>query len=272
MVRATVAPPMRLGWPVTLLALGVFGAPLRARAADCTDGWFCAEAPPSPAPEPPPRPPSKPPVRPASPTVPLPPPYQPPRQQALAAPPPPAEAAPKGEIAFNLHLDLGLFGSGANSDATIGGIGFGFRVRPAPVYALDLGLEFLGGTDYNGNDRAEQAFVTNAVVFLNPRDRVQAFVLAGVHIGGAQVRVAELGGRPVPLHDIAYTYLGAEGGLGVEWRFARSVSISGDFQLFVRGRVDSNSYYEPEYVDADTHLTTNTSGGGLFRLGTTFYF
>jgi hypothetical protein len=265
---------MRLGSSVALLALGVFGTPLRSRAADCSDGWFCAEAPPAPAPAPPPRPPANPPQRPASPTVPLPPPWQTPRQTAVAAPPPPlpAEEAPKSEIAFNLHLDVGLLGSGAKSDAGLGGVGFGFRIRPVPLYALDLGLEFLGGTDYNGNDRAEQAFAANAVVFVNPRDKVQAFVLAGVHIGGAQVRIAELGGQPLPLHDVAYTYLGAQGGLGVEWRFTRSAAITGDFQLFVRGRVDSNSYYEPEYVDADTHFTTNTSGGGLFRLGVTFYF
>jgi len=265
---------MRLGSSVALLALAVFGTPFRARAADCSDGWFCAEAPPSPEPEPPPRPPSKPPERPASPTVPLPPPWQTPRPTDLAAPPapPPAEEAPKSEIAFNLHLDVGVLGAGAKSDAGLGGVGFGFRIRPVPLYALDLGLEFLGGTDYSGNERAEQAFVTNAVVFVNPRDRVQAFVLAGVHIGGAQARIAELGGQPVPLHDVAYTYLGAQGGLGVEWRFARSAAITGDFQLFVRGRVDSNSHYEPEYIDPDTHLTTNTSGGGLFRLGATFYF
>ena len=131
---------------------------------------------------------------------------------------------------------------------------------------------FRSGTDYNGNDRAEQAFVANGVVFVNPRDRVQAFVLAGIQIGGAQARIAELGGIPVPLHDMGYTYLGAQGGLGVEWRFTRGAAITGDFQLFVRGRVDDNRYYEAEYIDRDSHLVSNTSGGGLFRLGTTFYF
>jgi hypothetical protein len=167
---------------------------------------------------------------------------------------------------------VGLLGPGAEANAGLGGIGFGFRIRPKPLYAIDLGLEFLGGTDYNGNDRAEQAFVANAVVFVNPRDRVQGFVLGGVQLGGAQARVGELGGTPVPLHDVAYTYLGAQGGFGVEWRFSRGAAITGDFQLFVRGRVDGNTYYEPEYVDPDSHLVTNTSGGGLFRLGATFYF
>ena len=59
------------------------------------------------------------------------------------------------------------------------------------------------------------------------------------------------------------------------WAFVFTVSYAATdevHQLFVRGRVDSNRYYEAEYVDRDSHLVSNTSGGGLFRLGTTFYF
>jgi hypothetical protein len=260
---------MPLRSSVAFAALGVLLVPLPSRAADCADGWFCEEPPSAPAPaRPPPAP-----MAPSSvaPVRPPPPPQESPPQPPLAVPPPPAQG-PATEIAFNLHLALGLLGPGADTNAGLGGIGFGFRIRPKPLYAVDLGLEFLGGTDYNGNDRAEQAFVANAVVFVNPRDRVQAFVVGGVQIGGAQARIEELGGTPVPLHDVAYTYLGAQGGLGVEWRFSRGAALTGDFLLFVRGRVDGNTYYEPEYVDPDSHLVTNTSGGGLFRLGATFYF
>jgi len=261
---------MPLRSSVALAALGVLLVPRLSRAADCADGWFCEEPPAAPSPARPPPAPAAPP-RPAAPPVVLSP--SPPEapERPAPAPPPPREGH-GNEIGFNLHLDVGLLGAGADENAGLGGLGFGFRIRPMPVYAIDLGLEFLGGTDYNGNDRAEQALVVNGVVFVNPRDRVQAFVLAGIQLGGAQARIARLGGEPVPLHDVGYAYLGAQGGLGVEWRFTRAAAITGDFQLFVRGRVDSNRYYEPEYIDPDTHLVANTSGGGLFRLGVTFYF
>lgn len=259
---------MPLRSSVALAALGVLLVPRPSRAADCADGWFCEE--PASSPARPSLPPAAPP-KPAAPAVLLPPP--PPEEPAPLAPePPPPGERSESELGFNLHLDVGLLGPGADANAGLGGVGFGFRIRPQPVYAIDLGLEFLGGTDYNGNDRAEQAFVANGVVFVNPRHRVQAFVLAGIQLGGAQARIAHLGGVAVPLHDVGYAYLGAQGGLGVEWRFTRGAAINGDFQLFVRGRVDSNRYYEPEYVDPDSHLVANTSGGGLFRLGATFYF
>ncbi len=169
-----------------------------------------------------------------------------------------------------MHLSLGVFGPGAADDAILGGIGIAFRFRPLPLFAVDLGLELLGGSDYNGNDRAEQAFVGNTLLFFNPGDRVQGFVLAGFNIGGAQARIAYLGGQPVPLHDASYAYVGVQAGLGLEWRITRAVALTGDFQMFARGRIDSGP--EAEYVEPGTHLTTNASGGGLFRAGVTFYF
>ena len=259
---------LRLG--VALAALGLTLAPRIARA-DCPDGWFCDEgpsasppnapAPSTPAPNPPPPP------LPPSPLVPE-------RLTEPEEPPPPPSGSPAGrsEVGFNMHLDLGLFGPGASHGAGLGGLGIAFRLRPLPFFAVDLGLEALGGNDYNGNDRAEQAFVANAVLFANPRDRVQVFLLAGFHFGDAEAHVTRLGGVTVPLHYATYTYFGLQGGLGVDWRFARAVALTGDFQLFARWRIDSSTDIEPEYVDPSSHLATNASGGGLFRLGVTFYF
>ena len=163
---------MPLRSSVALAALGVLLVPRLSRAADCADGWFCEE--PSTAPRPAHPPPAPvPPRDPSAPTVPLATAQQEkPEASPPAAPSPRPAQDPPSEIAFNLHLDVALLGPGAASNAGLGGLGFGFRIRPMPLYAVDLGLEFLGGTDYNGNDRAEQAFVANGVVFVNPRDRV----------------------------------------------------------------------------------------------------
>jgi len=41
---------------------------------------------------------------------------------------------------------------------------------------------------------------------------------------------------------------------------------------FLRWRTDRHAADNPEFVDPVTHQTTNTSGGGLLRLGATFYW
>jgi hypothetical protein len=254
-----------------LVALGLTLAPRVARA-DCPDGWFCDEAPPA-----------DPKAEPEAPVAPEEEPEEPPvhkrhRTRVWVAPPggypppPPPRAHRRQQLGLNIHLDLGVMGAGAHDDAWMGGAGFAFRLRPLPSFAVDLGLELVGGVDYNGNDRTEEAFVVNALVFLNPRDRVQCFLLGGVSLGGAGVRVRRQGGVVVPPRDESYAYVGGQLGLGVEWRLSRRTAITSDFSLFARGRTDSGRELYPEYVDPSTHLATNASGGGLFRLGGTFYF
>jgi len=39
--------------------------------------------------------------------------------------------------------------------AAMGGFGFSLRYRPVPHFAFDVGLDFLGGVDYLGNERGE---------------------------------------------------------------------------------------------------------------------
>jgi hypothetical protein len=256
-----------------LAALGLTLAP-RVALADCPDGWFCDEAPATPAAEPSrPREPVEEPEEPEEPTAPT-------RRSGRIwvappdgyPPPPPPPHRRRQQLGLNLHLDIGVMGAGAQDDSWLGGAGFAFRLRPIPMFAVDLGLELIGGVDYNGNDRTEQAFVANALAFVNPRDRVQCFLLGGFSVGGAGVRVRRQGGYLVPPRDESYTYFGGQIGIGVEWRVSRRAAITSDFSLFARNRTDSGRELYPEYVDPSTHLATNASGGGLFRLGGTFYF
>ncbi len=266
-------------------ALGLLLAPRTARA-DCPDGWFCDErpsqAPPPSAAPPNAAPPNAAPQNEGSPSEePLeepPAPYPPPRMVLVPPgpyyPPPPPRRRWRhySELGMNLHLDVGVLGSGAHHDAWMGGGGFAFRFRPLPVFALDLGLELAGGTDYAGNDRVEDAFVVNALGFVNPRDRLQFYLLGGFQLGGASVRVRRQGGVAVEPFDDSYNYVGAQFGLGLEWRLTRHFALASDFELFIRGRTDQSRAVDPEYVDPSTHLATNTSGGGLWRLGATVYF
>ena len=259
--------------------VGLFLLPRVARA-DCPDGWFCDDKPPEPPPQAPPNAQRVEPPREEAPEPPPGPLEEEPEAMNLAVPPydenppppPPPWSRHQEEIGLNFHFALGVMGSGAQNDAFMGGGGFAFRLRPIPAFALDLGLELAGGNDYNGNDRGEYAGVVNALVFLNSRDRVQCFVLGGFNLGGASVTVRHLGGVAVTPYDDHYAYVGGQLGLGVEWRMTHHTAITSDFQMFIRSRIDEGRHLFPEYVDPSTHLTSNVSGGGLFRLGVTFYF
>jgi hypothetical protein len=69
-----------------------------------------------------------------------------------------------------------------------------------------------------------------------------------------------------------YSYFGAQAGIGLELRLSRHFAINGDVRGFIRGRIDDQAQYSPEFVNTTTGQTTNTSGGGLLTLGMTFYF
>jgi len=100
--------------------------------------------------------------------------------------------------------------------------------------------------------------------FANPRSAVQLYGLAGFGLGGAWVES--------DVRDATYAYVGVQLGFGVEARITRHFALGGDLLGFVRERSDRNARSRPEFVDPVTQRATNTSGGGLVRLGATFYW
>jgi hypothetical protein len=155
-------------------------------------------------------------------------------------------------------------GDDAAPDAGMGGIGFSLRPRPSPYFAIDFGLDFLGGRDFNGDRRSESAFTINPMLFLNPRNKVQIYVFAGLGLGGARVERANGAER-------RYRYVGADAGGGLEFRFWQRIAFSGDVLAFVRDRSDMGGG-GPEYLDPATRRFTDSSVGALFRLGGTYYW
>jgi hypothetical protein len=150
----------------------------------------------------------------------------------------------------------------------MGGFSAGVRFRPIGVFALDVGLGIYGGSDWNDNARVEVPLTVDALFFVNPRSRVQFYLLAGVGASWAHAGfdVTGYGGRE-------YTYLGGEGGLGLEFRLSRHFAINTDFRAFLRGRVDDNPYPEFERTTAGGLVqTTDVSGGVRGTFGATIYF
>jgi hypothetical protein len=195
----------------------------------------------------------------------VPPPLEPPRQRRRHR---------YREWGINLHVNLGIMGSDERKSpsADMNGLGAALRFRPIPHIAIEGALELLWGTDYNGFDRFENALLVNGLFFANPRSAVQVYGLAGFGLGAAYLDSGlAADGRPV-LRDETYAYVGGQLGVGLEGRVTRNFALGADLLGFLRWRNDRHAWREPEFVDPETGRTTNTSGGGLLRLGATWYW
>ena len=197
---------------------------------------------------------------------------------AYAVPPPPP-AAPRmrwqPEFGLNLRVEgAALGGRGASGSAGMGGVGLSLRYRPVPAFAFDLGVDVLAGHDFNGFQRVEVPVTLNGLLYLNPRSRVQVYLLGGAHISRAQVRseiaAPQLSSTDDGEYGANYTYFGGQGGGGFEFRVSRRVALNLDVVGFVRKRIDDGRV--PEFIDDRTGRTTDTSGGALVRGGLVFWW
>jgi hypothetical protein len=205
-------------------------------------------------------------------------PYGRPRPPVAApAPPPPPKPRWQSEFGLNLRVEGVALGKPAGStvNAGLGGVGMSLRYRPVPHFAFDLGVDMLAGTDYNGFQRTEVPVSLSGILFVNPRSRVQLYLLGGGTISRAQVR----SGVPAPQlgpvdggseYGATYTYAGGQGGGGFEFRLSRRVALDLDAVGFVRKRIDDGQ--APEFIDPKTGQTTNVSGGALIRGGINFWW
>jgi hypothetical protein len=222
-------------------------------------------------------------------------PYAPPPQVIIIAPgygygygygrprtPPPPPPAPKparwqSEFGINLRVEgiaIGRPGSSSMS-AGMGGVGLSLRYRPVPHFAFDLGADVLAGTDYNGFQRMEVPISLNGIVYLNPRNRVQVYLIGGGTVSRAEVRSDTPAPQLQPVdgggqYGATYTYFGGQGGLGLEFRLSKRIAIDIDGLAFIRKRI--GDIQAPEFINPETGQTTNTSAGGLFRGGLNFWW
>jgi hypothetical protein len=271
--------------------LGTLTVPARA-ADDCPEGdWFCEPAPAGdPAAEPGPAPArdraeregrrrERPPSPQGSPFEPPPPPGMEEDRRVNIDVENVRPARPRHRRGFrewgvNLHANIGLMGDDddMSPDAGMNGFGGALRFRPIPHIAIEAAAELLWGTDYNGFQRFEQALLVNGLFFANPRSAVQLYGIAGLGFGAAFLDSGVAAdGLPV-LRDETYAYTGGQLGVGVEGRVTRHFALGADLIGFLRWRTDRHAGDEPEFVDPVSGRTTNTSGGGLLRLGATFYW
>lgn len=172
--------------------------------------------------------------------------------QVVQAPPP-----PKRDRKVGLHFDVGgTFGP----EVLMGGFSGALRFRPKPHVGIDLGAGYFAGNDYQGFYRTEVPVTTNFLFFVNPQHKLQVYFLLGPGLSFAHVDTLTEVRR--------MTYVGGQGGMGLELRLAPLFALNVDVRGVLRHRIDGDP--RPEFIDGSR--STDTSGGAVLTFGGTFYF
>src|SRR5580704_15283531 len=92
-----------------------------------------------------------------------------------------------------------------------------WATRPVPHFAFDLGVDLLAGTDYNGFQRTEVPVSLSGILYVNPRSRLQFYLMFGGNVSRAQVRSDLNAPQLAPVDGgsqfgATYTYAGGQGG------------------------------------------------------------
>ena len=156
-------------------------------------------------------------------------------------------------------------GSDSAPDAGMVGFGLSLRPRPSPAFAVDIGVDFFGGRDFNDERRGEQSLTIDPMIFVNGRGRVSPYFFGGLGLASARVEHAD-GSLS------RYSYVGVNGDVGLEFRFWQRIAVDTDVMFFVRDHTDDEVASRPEFVDPVTRRYTNTSKGAIFRAGLAYYW
>src|SRR5690606_16262669 len=108
------------------------------------------------------------------------------------------------------------FGSSRGQSVNMNGLGAGVRYRPAPHFALDVGLDFLSGRDWHDHLRREGSLSVTAQVYFNPESTFQVYLPLGMHSSRAWVSQETPDGNATS----KYQYFGAHAGIGGEIRLS----------------------------------------------------
>ncbi len=176
------------------------------------------------------------------------------RQKAAPPTPPPKKDR---ERKVGLHFDVGgTFGP----DVRMGGFNGALRFRPASHFGIDLGSGYFAGNDYEGDFRTEVPVTMNFLFFVNPKSKVQFYVLLGPGLSfGKKETLTEV-------RDMIHA--GGQAGAGLEFRLAPGFALNADVRGVLRHRIDNDP--RPEFTDGTR--STDTSVGALVTFGGTFYF
>ncbi|NMC72266.1 MAG: hypothetical protein GYA57_19705 [Myxococcales bacterium] len=190
-----------------------------------------------------------------------------PMPAAVVAPP---EEPFESEFGIGTRVNAGITGA---ESAAMGGGGLFLRLHTFPNLQFELAVDGFAGEGYGGAVRSEVPVEFSALWFFgNHSQRFRLFLLGGIGASWAQVGEGDRIDEP--------WYLGALGGIGVEWRLIDWLALEADVRGFIRQRVnerpDDPAYAtDPMWNDGncdEEHGCTDLQGGGTFHLGAILYF
>lgn len=198
-------------------------------------------------------------------------------------PPPPPTGGPglrpmpakpwRERFGLNLRMEGLGFENAAGDTTGMGGLGLSFRWRPAPAFAFDVGIDVVGGSDYNDKDRIESGLSFTGMVYFNPKSVFQVYALGGLHLAHAEITepgyYSDIGWGDLYGPSQGRDYVGLHAGLGFEWRLAKHFGIDIDGVGLVRTGINNDG---DEFRNPATGETTDTSGAGMVRAGITFWW
>jgi len=166
-------------------------------------------------------------------------------------------------------------GAGYAGVEDVGNFGGGVVARyiASPRFGVELTVDAYGGTGYTGDVEAVEFPVTlNALWFVNPRNRVQLYLVGGLGMSFASVTGSN-GSEDSPV------YGGGELGLGVEFLIGQHVGLTVDARGFLRGRMNERTTDPSDPVndgscrigDDGAWECTPVTAGAIFNLGFNFY-
>jgi hypothetical protein len=176
----------------------------------------------------------------------------------------------ESEFGIGARANAGITGSDATG---MGGAGGFLRIHSFPNFAFELGADYYIGEGYAGATREEVPIEFSVLWFFGRHDQpFRLFLSTGV--GGSWARVGE--GERI---DEPW-YIGASGGIGVEWRLFHSLALVADLRGFIRQRVNdrpSDPAYmtDPMWNDGNCNEQdgcTDLQGGGTLNIGAILYF
>lgn len=152
--------------------------------------------------------------------------------------------------------------SGGASGATSTGVGLGFRVRPIAWLGIEPALDLMRGYDERHASHSETILGTDLLLYLNPRDAVQVFGLAGAHLGLAQ--------HSEYWSQSSSSYFGGQVGAGLEFRVTYLLSFNVNVVGYTRRL--SGAELRESSADSEARPIPHASSGLALRAGVGFYF
>jgi hypothetical protein len=176
---------------------------------------------------------------------------------------PPAPPVPRRRLhALSIRLTQ-LFGSGGPSKGDhLTGMGLSYRVRPSAWLGVEPAIDLMRGYDGYSSVRSETHIGTDLLFYLNPRDAVQFFGLAGASLW--------LSRHSAHWAHANSSYLGAQLGLGLEFRVTHRISFNVNGVGYSRRLTGAE--LRQSAASAQAELVPDATHGLMLRAGGGWYF